>query len=93
MNNRLLVNVLRARRKPQQISSRSNAMIFTAIIIAALAIYGLLALLFQSFHRIESGPVARYGGVIDASTDKTLGYLPPELRAIDRRMLAVLATA
>lgn len=67
-------------------------MTILAILTVALAIYGLLALLFQAFHKVETGPVARFGGVVHASTDRTLGYLPPELQNIERRVLAARAT-
>lgn len=61
------------------------------IIVFALAVYGLLALLFQTFHRRDDAERVRFGGVIHASTDRTLGYMPPELRDFDHALRAAKA--
>lgn len=64
------------------------------VIIAVLALYGALMLLFQLLgHRQVRTQAELYGGVVDTSADRTLGYLPPELRALDRRVRAARATA
>ena len=65
-----------------------------AVVVAALAVYGALSLLVQLLgHRTVREEVVRYGGVVDTAADRTLGYLPPELRALDRRVRAARATA
>jgi len=61
------------------------------ITIFSLAVYGLLALLFQTFHRHDIADNVRYGGVIDTRTDRTLGYMPPELRENDHKLRAATA--
>lgn len=65
-------------------------MTILAILTVALAIYGLLALLFQTFrHPHPRGE--RYGRVIDASNEPSLGCIHPQLRETERQMRAVLA--
>jgi hypothetical protein len=65
-----------------------------AVIIVTLALYGALMLLIQVLgQRQIVEQVERYGGVVDTSADRSLGYLPPELREVDRRVRAARATA
>jgi hypothetical protein len=65
-----------------------------AVIVVTLALYGALMLLVQILgQRQVVEEVVRYGGVVDTSADRTLGYLPPELRKLDQRVRAARATA
>ena len=61
-----------------------------AIVLILLALYGLLALVHPAVHRVQPRG-ERFGGLVDARTDKTLGWLPPELRKQDQLMRRILA--
>ena len=69
-------------------------MTILAVLIGVLALYGALTLLSQLFgHHTVREPAIRYGGVVDTKADRSLGYLPDELRKLEQRVLAARATA
>jgi hypothetical protein len=64
-----------------------------AILIGVLAIYGAMSLICGVVHKQSPEKIEHTGQVINVAADRSLGWLPSDLREIDRAQRLALAVA